>query len=362
MTSGDAAHIDPYVQIMDKLPSELIVTIFEKLYYNINGAVDYHSLRWCCSVCRSWKIHAQELLFRAPSLLSREHASSFLHAILKIDLAGHVRVLNISVDAIGDTQRFAHVVISCRRLYHLRMGAASLLSFDRPTMAILSKIPPIKALSVLAMGVQSTFLYQLLRLLPGLAHLCMAPEWHATPPVDPPGFQLYELILRRALHPVVLLWLLSASPSLRIFEMWDMCDPATMHCVMEHHGSSIRSFRFACSNLEELVIWNTPTFIPLDNLPTSIQHLSFRNPPHSRSNTLSIIIDAIQILPKLELVTCDKATSTEVSDFERLVRTCETLNVTLLTTNSSYPIAEDPVPWKKFPRRNSVSNYRYMNV
>lgn len=335
---------------MDKLPLELIAAIFEGLYYNPIGTVDYRSLRSCCGVCRSWKAHAQKLLFRAPSLLSRERASSFLLAISRLDLAENVLVLNISVDAVGDSADFAYAVVSCRRLYHLRMGAAKLFSFDRRTMSILSRIPPIKALSMLTMCVQSTFLYQLLRLLPGLAHLCIFTEWHATPPADLPEFHLYELVVRRALHPVVLLWLLSSSPSLQIFEMWDLCDPATMQIVMRDHGSTIRSFRFAyvtfqtlkilksCVNLEELVIWNVPTFIPLDDLPLSIQHFSFRNPPHSRSTTLSIIIDAIHTLPNLESVTCDKGTVEEVPDFQKLLHACKTLKLTLLVSESSYPI------------------------
>lgn len=359
---------------MDKLPPELIAVIIEELYYNPNGAVDYRSLHLCCRVCRLWRTCAQQLLFKAPSLLSREHAFSFLQAISKPDLAENVRILNISIDAVGDPADFAHVVVSCRHLYHLRMGAAKLPSFDRRTMLILSKIPPIKALSVLTMGVQSTFLYQLLHLLPGLAHLCMFTEWHATPPAKPPAFQLYELVLRRALHPGVLLWLLSSTVSLQIFEMWDMCDPATMQIVMKDHGSTIRSFRFvyvtfqtlqnlrSCINLEELVIWNVPTFIPLDDLPLSIRHFSFRNPPHSRSSTLSVIIDAVQTLPNLESVTCDKATAEEVPDFERLLHTCQELKVTLSINSSSYPIAEDLVPWKKLPRRNSVSNFRFMTT
>ncbi|KAF8588968.1 hypothetical protein K439DRAFT_1645274 [Ramaria rubella] len=366
------------------LPQELILEILESLYYTDEGKVDYPSLLHSSSVCRSWAPPAQQLLYRALVLLIAAHTNFFDSARSSISSPGynlldHVRILKINIDdPTSDVssrippQLFAGLVVKCVRLYELKISASSVYAFDQESLSILSNIPSIKALSIDHIGVQSIILYQLISLAPSLRHLRLFSELHATPPREPIGIHLYELITYRAPHPDVMMWLLGASrDTLRILEMWDMCNRATMRTILQTHSSLILSLRLlhfnhqaieivqACYNLQELVLWHVPTIFTLGSLPSTIEHLAFRNPLHSQSHTLMPILNVIKELPRLRLITCDE-NATRHADFALLRAACAEASVQLKANALPFTVLEDLIPVSRFPRRKSVSNFRMM--
>ena len=332
--------------------SVLVHEILEKLYYiEPEGRIDRHSLLHCSTVCRLWAGPAQRLLFRSLVLTTAGHAEAFCLAISRnhlktAGLFSNVRILTLMVDvrwrkAGVSPNLFAQLVTKCVCLYELSISAPSVHALDQETLDTLSDIPPIKSLNILKAGVQSILLYQLLLLAPSVRHLHLTPELHATPPDEPARFRLFELSTFRAPHPDVLTWLLGAShDSLRILEMWDMCNNDTMRALMQRHGHHLLSLRIKranylaaemiqnCPNLKELMTWYFHVVTGHWDIPSTVEHLLFLNPPHPNTYTLGPILYAVRQLPNLRLVTCDENT-TEHADFQNLRSLCEEFGVEL---------------------------------
>ncbi|KAF8527533.1 hypothetical protein BU17DRAFT_39845 [Hysterangium stoloniferum] len=353
---------------MFELPLELIIIVFELLYYKESGAVDYASLMSCCLVCRSWATIAQPLLFRSTILSPK----SDIPGLNNPRFLAHIRELEIKIDPFGiSPELFAHLVVGCGRLYHLKLAASSIISLDQSVLDILLNIPQIKALTLSETNVESIVLYQLLRFTPSVRHLSLLSKVNATPPDTPPGFQLYELAVRQTPHPRVFIWLLSMShTTLRILEMRDWWDGPTMNSIIRNHGAYLRSFRFLCynglvadfirgtHNLEEIIFMAAiPRF--MNDLPRTIEHFGIRNPPHPCLSTLDSFIAAIPSLPNLRIVTCNKYTTSD-PQYAKLISVCMELGVELQVDYLPFDRMEDLVPCNRFPRRKSVSNFRFM--
>ena len=416
---------------MSHLPSELVFVILEHAYYTPAGAPDYTLLANCSLVCTSWSIPAQSLLFHKTTKLRSDTITSFHDALIASAVRGEpmghaVRSLDISV---GSSSRlsgscqpevFAQLLHACPRLYELSLSTYGLHEFDQFALAKLKDSgQSIRALNLQYCGVQSPVLFQLLGIWSRIRFLRIGTEIAAWPwrhpsetpvlrqpqtngnPNDivqrpPSHVSLYDLALSRIPQQAVLTWLLgSSASSLRILDLHEVPGIAARQILGVHapHLRSLRLLHFSldsaaflrqCTCLEELVIYNLPVFVPLaPELPPSIEHLSFRNPRHAFRNTLRPILDAIEVLPKLRIVTCDK-NSEGFREFEMLKTRCAERGVEVVI--SEVPIwvvscvvwarqrmsqlshsflfsrqYEDPTVIRRFPRRRSFSNFRLMS-
>lgn len=338
---------------MSHLPPEIVFVILEHAYYTAAGFPDYTFLANCSLVCTSWSVPAQSLLFHKTTKL-RSHTIASFHAALMASAVrrkpmGHaVRSLDISVGRSSNEsyqpEAFARLLQACPRLYELSLNTFGLHEFDQFTLAKLKDSGQgIRALNLQYCGVQSPVLFQLLGIWSHIRFLKIGTEIAAWPwrnPAETPilrqsisnggrndivaqrppaNVSLYDLALSRIPQPAVLAWLLGSSAlSLRILDLREAPGIAARETLGIHapHLRSLRllhynldsaAFLRQCTRLEEFVIYNIPVIVPLaPELPPSIEHLSFRNPIHAFRNTLCPILDAIEVLPKLRIVTCDK--------------------------------------------------------
>ena len=351
---------------MPHLPPELVLAIFEHAYYTPHGSPDYIFLANCSLVCTSWSVPAQSLLFRKAIQL-RSHTIASFHAAVASSAArgkfmGHVvRSLDISVGlSLNEScmpDSFAQLLQACPNLYELSLSTYGLHEFDQFMLAKLKHSGRgIRALNLLSCGVQSPVLFQLVGIWPHVKFLKIGMEIAAWPwrhPGETPILRqprhngpnttakrpvarasLYDLALTRIPPKHVLTWLLgSSASSLRILDLREAPDNVSREILGVHapHLRSLRLLHFSigsaafvrqCTHLEEFVVYAIPVVVPLAHaLPASIKHLSFRNPAHSHRSTLRPILDAIEALPKLRMVTCDKS-SAQLRDFEMLKTRC----------------------------------------
>lgn len=261
---------------------------------------------------------------------------------------GHsVRSLDISVGrSLNESyqpEAFARLLQACPRLYELSLTTHGLHEFDQFVLAKLKDSGQgIRALNLQYCGVQSPVLFQLLGIWPHIRFLKIGTEiatWPWRHPAETPVLRqsisngsrnditqrppahvsLYDLALSRIPQPAVLVWLLGSSAlSLRILDLREapgidarktlgIHAPHLRSLRLLHYNLDSAAFLRQCTRLEEFVIYNIPVIVPLaPELPSSIEHLSFRNPKHTFRNTLRPILDAIEVLPKLRMVTCDK--------------------------------------------------------
>ncbi|OSX59898.1 hypothetical protein POSPLADRAFT_1035402 [Postia placenta MAD-698-R-SB12] len=377
------------------LPAELISAIIEQLYYDEDGNPDRRALYACSLVSASWTGPAQRLLFHTARLHG-PHALAFLHAIHPARPSGtrlgeHVRRLEVRIgtgpgsgsptspDATSlRPTEFLTLLDHCPRLYELILRAYNVHAFEEPLTRALGALAsdpartPLRALSLLRAGVQSPLLYQLLAVFPSVRFLRLGSEMAAPLPKSPASVALTELVLYRLPSPRILSWLLASSLStLAILDLRDAPDVQLTE-ILAPHGPRLRSLRLLrynargaalirlCPALEELVLFQLSTFLPLANLPQTLEHLSFRDFSWTSNPSLQTIIAAIETLPRLRLLTCD-ANAKQHDDFPALRRKCEKKGVALRTDALPIRTFEDAVPVKRFPRRKSISNFPLMN-
>lgn len=350
---------------MAHLPQELVLAILEHVYYTPEGTPDYDSLANCSLVCTSWSIPAQSLLFhKIPQLgtITSFHAALKSSAVRGRPLGHAVRSLDIlsvggPLKSTLQPEVFVQLLEACPRLYELSVSIFR-HEFDQFTLAKLKDSGQIiRALNLRSCGVQSPVLFQLLGIWPRIRFLRIGTEVAAWPwrrPAETPIWRrlqssggvddiaqrppahvsLYDLTLTRIPQPAVLTWLLGSSiSSLRILDLRESPGVAVRQFLSVHapHLRSLRllhlshdsaAFLRQCTRLEELVIYNLPVYVPLaPSLAPSIEHISFRNPGHTFRETLRHVLDAIEVLPKLRIVTCDK-NSEGLRDFETLKAKC----------------------------------------
>ncbi|KAG9308466.1 hypothetical protein JVU11DRAFT_11808 [Chiua virens] len=389
---------------MSDLPPELVFAILEHVYYTPTGSPDHALLANCSLVCTLWSVPAQSLLFRKTTRLQAPTILSFQTALRSSASRGNpmgdaVRSLDISVWGILNDkcqpEVFTEVLQSCPRVYELTLSVFGLHEFDQFALAKLKHAGQgIRALNLLDCGVQSPVLFQLLGIWPHIRFLKIGTEIAAWPwrhPAETPVFRqlkgnagndtaqrppacvsLYDLSLSRIPQPAVLAWLLGSSAStLRILDLRDFPGIEGREILTAHapHLRSLRLLHFStesaaflrqCIRLEELVIYTIPIFVPLASaIPQTIEHLSFRNPRHASRSTLNPILDTIEVLPKLRMVTCDED-SQGLRDFALLKTRCEERGVEVVISEVPFWVNEDPVIVDCFPRRRSVSNFRLM--
>lgn len=328
---------------MDDLPTELLDAILEHTYYE-KGLPDNDTLRTCALVSVSWRKPAQRLLFRRVTLRrmhrGREHlafleATGFQTEYGRM-LGGHVRVLELFIgDKTGldlDDTDLADILSRTPKLYELVLRVTGIHEFAMGTMEKLRTLAGVdgglhpihtplrlRALSLLSCGIQSPILYQLLSVWSSIEFLFIGVEIAAPPPRSQPHptFKLYQLTLMRTPRLYILSWLLSASmDSLRIVSFRD-APGCELDPILDAVGPRLRSLRLMnnsvrtpkvlerCPNLEEFVLVQLSTLFGLEGLPGTLEHLSCRNLP-DEPQSLGSVIDAVGVLPRLRVVTCDK--------------------------------------------------------
>ncbi|KAI9566170.1 hypothetical protein HD554DRAFT_2025901 [Boletus coccyginus] len=394
---------------MSHLPPELVFVILEHAYYTPAGSPDYALLANCSLVCTSWSIPAQSLLFhKTTKLQSHTMGASFRAALTTSAVRGKpvghaVRSLDIGVGGFPNAsacepEDLAQLLQACPRLYELSLSTYSLHEFDKFVLAKLKDSGQgIRALNLRHCGVQSPVLFQLLGIWPRIQFLKIGTEIAAWPwrqPTTTPVFRqqlgtnrdprdrlsqlppshvsLYDLHLSRIPQLPVLTWLLgSSTSSLRILDLHEVPGISGRQTLGAHapHLRSLRLLHFShdsaaflrqCTHLEELILYNLPVLVPLvPDIPLSIEHLSFRNQRHTFRHTLRPILDAIEVLPKLRIVTCDK-NSEGLREFEALKSKCAERGVEVVISEVPIWVYEDPTVVRRFPRRRSVSNFRLM--
>ena len=343
-----------------KLPFELCIDIIEFIYYDPQGLVDYATLSACSQVCLSWTEPSQKLLFRWIDLTQDEFrryrslmAQISLSNARGKTLGSYIRVLDVSIGVVSSPQfglrqhEFTRLILFCPHLYHLTLRS-TLHKFDNDTMTVLQTIASpgngvhIRALYLSKCGRQSPILYQFISVWPGIQFLRLAGRISAPPPPKPSRLQLRALVLSRGeeVPSNTLDWLLSNSEkSLQVLELWDEPGPR-MKSLVARHGAHLRSLRMPsfnkaaaevvrlCPKLEELalVIYHSSALAPLCDLPSSIEHLAFRNMGKRSLNRP--IINAIKTLPNLRVLTCDQG-SQQQGDFTALQSACNIRTVDL---------------------------------
>lgn len=345
---------------MDTFPQELIDAILEHVYYS-HGAVDITTLTSCAVLCRSWSEPAQRLLFRKVSLQGVHQGRAHLSFLIATDpltergrmLARHVRTLEVFVgDKAGmdlDDSDLVGIIGRTPKLYELTLRVTGFHQFSIGTMekfrwlanegdssfegAHATAYPiRIRALNLLSCGVQSPILYQLLSIWPSVEFLYIGVEIAAPVPNWLPKCKLYQLTLMRTPRFAIMTWLLSSSmDSLRIVSFRD-APGRELDPLIEQLGPRLRSLRLMnyslraasvlkrCPNLEEFVLVQLSTLFKLDNIAPTLEHLHCRNLP-SEDQSLNSIIEVVEELPKLRIVTCDGRARDE-ERFEELERLC----------------------------------------
>lgn len=327
------------------MPLDLVASIIEEAYYNddLGKTPDRCTLRACALVCTSWAGLAQKLLFRAVSIPSDlDRCAAFRSAAYAPSersriLVSYIRSAHIDVgsgtpDKYNSVSDLVDLVTHCPRLYELSLRFHGVHELDNATLDALQAAQlrahrsPIRALSLLSCGIQSPILYQLLVIWPTIQYLRVGTEIVAPPPSKPIGAKLYELTLHRTPSAEALSWLLSASKdTLRILGC-HTAPPTSYDPILAEHTERLHSLRIfrhtprtvaiirQCTSLKELVLTQLSNFLPLGELPPTLEHISFRYFPGTVNLPLSTIISAIENLPRLSLVSCD-ACARENPDF-----------------------------------------------
>ncbi|KAG2152613.1 uncharacterized protein EDB93DRAFT_254992 [Suillus bovinus] len=389
---------------MSFVPPELVLCILEHGYYTSLCTPNYSLLKAAALVCKTWSGPAQTLLFRCATKLEQHNIPIFRAALLSSASRGKalgecIRILEISVGKTSNGGRgcspddFVILLQACPQLYELALSITGVHEFEEEILKKLGDVGrKLKALTLVQCGLQSPILFQLLKIWNNIQFLKIEKEIAAWPwrtdttpvlrkNIDPdelaqrPGAEvhLYELALSRFPTSDVLTWLLESSvDSLRILELRDIPGP-THRTILSLHAPRLRSLRLTnyncnsaaflrmCTALEELVIYHVPTHFPLvPDLPPTIEHLSFRNPNHMYRNTLQPIIEAVDALPSLKVLTCDKNIEQLVGDYEILKAKCRMKGAEVIVSDMPFWVYEDPIKVHRFPRTRSVSNFDAM--
>ncbi|KAG2340271.1 hypothetical protein BDR05DRAFT_549609 [Suillus weaverae] len=387
---------------MSFVPPELVLCILEHGYYTSLHTPNYALLKAAALVCKTWSGPAQTLLFRCAAKLEPHNIPKFRAAILPSAGRGKalgecIRILEISIGGTPNggcsPDDFVIILQACPQLYELALSITGIHEFEEETLKKLRDVGrKLKALKLVQCGLQSPILFQLLKIWNNIQFLKIEKEiaawpWRtaATPVLrrntdaeelaHRPGAEvcLYELALSRFPTSDVLTWLLeSSADSLRILELRDI--PGLAHQpILSLHAPRLRSLRLShynihsasllrmCTALEELIIYHVPTHCPLaPDLPPTIEHLSFRNPNHIYRNTLQPIIEAVNALPSLKILTCDRNAEQLVGDYEILKAKCRMKGAEVIVSDMPFWVYEDPVKVHRFPRTSSVSNFDAM--
>ncbi|KAH8104628.1 hypothetical protein BXZ70DRAFT_599700 [Cristinia sonorae] len=380
------------------LPQELIEKVLQHVYYNTDlSRPDYGTLLACCLICKTWSGQAQRMLFlsivlnttTAGSLITStsDHTQALLASVRCLDLEEkletrtQINSMHMADDQVLVESTLIAAITRCTGLYELSFRVKNLHKFSDKTVIQLfqlarrADIRPLRAVKLPTFGVLSPLLFQIMQIWPTIQFVRLGQELGAIHPRSlTPTFQLYELTLLRVptRNVEAIEWLLSASIGhLRILHLRDEPGKAYDN-IFQIHGPHLESLRLynqnkrtsallrMCPNLKEFVITILSDFLPLENLPESLEHLSFRNYIWAKNNRLVSVIDAIDKLPNLRVVSCDPNGKSH-PDWSTLEEKCLKRGINLEADALPIFAYEDPVRVRRYPRVNSVLNFALMN-
>lgn len=345
---------------MTILPIELWIKVLQHLYEDEGRSTDYESLMSCPLVCSSWREHAQRCLFHSVGRDIYRYSDtrvSFEAAIHPSTERGNLKVLGSYVrvnldrifnftDGTLDMRGFTLLLSWCPRLYELSLYVFDILRFNEVEMAELQFIAntvKLRALRLLRFGIQCTIAYQLISVWPTIQYFT-AGSGIATPPPLPLSIRLRELnFCRTSMRPRCLEWFLSGSEtSLRILKFRDTPGQLMKRFLAKHtpYLKSLRMQRYdkdsadilrLCTRLEELVLFQLPIFIEVNDLPLTIEHFSF----YFRATTCHPLIALVTTLPNLQAIKCDKDVE-QYPDFAAIRSVCDAKHVQLKVHSSFY--------------------------
>ena len=328
--------------------------LFEQIYYDINGLPDRQTLRACALVCSTWSLSAQQLLFhdiRVPD--DEDRFKSFSAALYASSERGRMLLSFVRraevVIATGRPNEWdlVDLINHCHHLYELRLRVTGVHMFKSATLEALSSVQvierstPIRALALLSCGIQSPIIYQLLAIWPTIRFLRLGTELAASPPCDvSTTAQLYELVLHRIPCIEGMEWLLSASQgSLRILEC-NTAPSAKYDRILAVHAEQLQSLRLfrhtprsaalirQCTHLREVMFTHLSDFLPLGELPETLEHITFRYLPGVATVVPWSMVAAIDKLPRLRLVSCD-ASAWQAANYPALLEKCSEKHIVL---------------------------------
>lgn len=348
---------------MSTLPIELWIKIMQH-HENADRSTDNDTLLACSLVCSSWREPAQRRLFHSVdrsvygSPSKRNSFEGTIHPSTERGkiLGSYVRSLQVNLDhtfgyADGtlDMRRFTLLLSRFPHLYELSLHVYGIQRFNELELAELRFIANtvhLRALRLLQFSIQSVIVYQLISVWPTIQYLTIGSAIAVPPPIPEPRIKLRELsFFRTTIKPRCLEWLLSGSEtSLQILQFRDTPGPR-MKKIVQKHAPYIRSLRMQrydkdsadilhlCTRLEELILFQLPIFMDVNDLPFTIEHFSF----YFRGSAIirHPLIALINNLPNLRLITCDKDVE-QYPDFAGIRSACDARHVTLKMHSSFY--------------------------
>lgn len=355
---------------MSSAPPELLLHILEYAYRTRYGKPNHRLLKACATVCKSWSGPAQSLLFRSVTRLDKHNIRAFHAAVLSSAALGNcVRTLGITMDSIIwptsmeiSSSTVAKLLQACPRVYDLSLAFHG-VDLEEESLEMLRVAGQgLKALSLACYGSQGPILYQLLSIWPNIQFLNIRSAMSNSLPwgdgptsvlqsnADNAGevtrrdgatIRLHDLVLSSMLPPAAVAWLLASSAdSLRTLELGEQrnlgekeilryilpCTPRLRSLRLWCYDYETAALLRMCTSLEELVFCNLqfPLHCPLVlNLPPTIKHLSVRVSGDRQLVKLQRVVEAVDKLPNLKVLTCNRDAQREHrSDFETLKWTC----------------------------------------
>ena len=332
-----------------------------------SGTPNYKHLKACALVCRAWSGPAQSLLFRSVFRLHFRNVYAFHAALLSSAargraLGGCVQTLDMTISPVSQSSLAIHNKLNipvCNTQGCSPLVAAELLQacphihklaldFHKADLdqEVLEKLKVtgqrLERLSLACYGSQPLIPFDLLRIWPNIRFLkirsYLSLPWHhaGTSPTlqsvsdtreltdkSVAQISLYHLTLTVPIEPDALAWLLASSvDSLCILDLQVPLHRQERN-ILARHAHSLRSLHLSeygkniiallrlCTSLEELVFrgFRLPSRYPLaSNLPPTIQRLTFTIWTCTCRVTLQPIIDAVDTLPNLKVLTCNQNT------------------------------------------------------
>ncbi|KAF8640516.1 hypothetical protein AX17_000178 [Amanita inopinata Kibby_2008] len=361
------------------IPLEIIMTIFELLYYNDDLNIDTQMLKSCSLVCRAWSMPAQKLLYRHVTLQNQKALESFIETADRstergVVLGDSVRRLRIIMDhnqPLGIHQHsFAVAVTLCPNLVGVGLslygcaapgkdvvGAPDQLRMRRPaplfddhTVQLLKSGPAIAALEFNNWSENEHTTNQLLQIWPTLNSLAVGGTVpHLLPePSDPFPCALEDLRLNFQTPPSTdyMKWLLhNSAQSLRVLEFEREPPVHLLEYLITSHASTLCSLSLPslssheqvsvlqkCTKLRRLRT-ESPSVFPVlyRQLPKSLEHMALGM---DRDSSLHSILEAVKGRDSLKTITLQVWTGGELhGHLSKLKIDCAWKGVDLRITN-----------------------------
>ncbi|KAG6810960.1 hypothetical protein H0H92_009608 [Tricholoma furcatifolium] len=393
------------------LPLEIVLAIIEQAAY-ADGTPDYHLLRCCTLVCKSWTLPTQKLLFSSIILSSQTSCDAFLRSVSRQTtkgriLGGAVVRLRAVVDhnqPFGLSQRsLAEAITHCPRLFDVNLSlyghaspavymvgysdasrmSRSTPSFDEPTLALLRSGPSISSLQLNNWSDNAHCLTQLLDVWPKLTSLVIggilpeAPSPSLTP--FPGALSELRMNFQSSPSPEFVHWLLHNSvATLKVVEFERDPPSQLLQSIIDVHGSCLQSLTFpsarlsenvravqACPQLRELRIENASASVARElwrALPETIEHIALGMDVNT---VLRPLVDVVRKAGFLKAITVHAVNGGErhpVLPVLKMVCAYRGVDLRMIQDIRTFrsQLRGDPVRVSTFPRSPSLNNIYIM--